>query len=64
MENGSQEHFEFTGTLNILSHATVCLHPSVSSNNEKNSRETSLDKIAVQNSSNLDPACLKVFIGV
>ena len=59
METDSQE-------LNILSFATVCLHPSVSVNNEKNSREISEDKIAVcektaglrkGNSSDLDSAC-------
>ena len=31
----------------ILSYATVCLHPSVSLNNEKNCREITKDKIAV-----------------
>ena len=40
VETGSHE-------LVILSYATVCLHPSVSLNNEKNCREISKDKIAV-----------------
>ena len=40
METGSHE-------LVILSYATVCLHSSVSLNNEKNCREISKDKIAV-----------------
>ena len=40
METGSQK-------LVILSYATVCLHPSVSLNNEKNCREISEDKITV-----------------
>ena len=31
----------------ILSYATVCLHPSVSLNNEKGCRASSEDKIAV-----------------
>ena len=61
METGSHE-------LVILSYATVCLHPSVSLNNETNCREISKDKIAVcektaglrsENSSDLDSACLK-----
>ena len=60
METGSQE-------LVILSYATVCLHPSMSLNNEKNCRAISEDKIAVcektaglrsGNSSDLDSACL------
>ena len=40
METGSHE-------LVILSYATVCLHPSVSLNNEKICREFSEHKIAV-----------------
>ena len=66
METGSQE-------LVILSYATVCLHPSVSLNNEKNCRAISEDKIAVcektaslrsGNSSDLDSACLNVLVPV
>ena len=66
MDTGSQE-------LVILSYATVCPHPSVSLNNEKECREISEDKIAVcektaglrsGNSSDLDSACLKVFVPV
>ena len=66
METGSHE-------LVILSYATVCLHPSVSLNNEKNCREISKDKIAVcektaglrsGNSSDLDSACLKALFPV
>ena len=64
VETGSHE-------LVILSYATVCLHPSVSLNNEKNCREISKDKIAVcektaglrsGNSSDLDSACLKALV--
>ena len=64
VETGSHE-------LVILSYATVCLHPSVSLNNEKNCREISKDKIAVcektaglrsGNSSDLNLACLKAFV--
>ena len=64
METGSQG-------LVILSYATVCLHPCVSLNNEKNCREISEHKIAVcekiaglwsGNSSDLDSACLKVLV--
>ena len=40
VETGSHE-------LVILSYATVCLHPSVSLNNENNCREISKEKIAV-----------------
>ena len=66
METGSHE-------LVILSYATVCLHPTVSLNNEKNCREISKDKIAVcekiaglrsGNSSDLDSACLKALVPV
>ena len=66
METGSQE-------LVILSYATVCPHPSLSFNNEKNCREISEDKIAVcektvglrsGNSSDLDSACLNVLVPV
>ena len=66
METGSHE-------LVILSYATVCLHPSVSLNNEKNCREISKDKIAAcektaglrsGNSSDLDSACLKALVPV
>ena len=66
MEAGSHE-------LIILSYATVCLHPSVSLNNEKNKREITKDKIAVcektaglrcGNSSALDSACLKALVPV
>ena len=64
-----------TGTheLAILSYATVCLHPSVSLNNEKICREFSEHKIAVcektaglrsGNSSDLNSACLKVLVPV
>ena len=51
----------------------MCLHPSVSLNNEKNCREISKDKIAVcektaglrsGNSSDLDSACLKALVPV
>ena len=64
METGSHE-------LVILSYATVCLHPSVSLNNEKNCREIIKDKIAVRektvslrsgNSSDLNSACLKALV--
>ena len=57
----------------ILNYATVCLHPSVSLNNEKNCRELSKDKIAVcektaglrsGNSSDLNSACLKALVPV
>ena len=60
VETGSQK-------LVILSYATVCLHRSVSLNNEKNCRAISEDEIAVcektaglrsGNSSDLDSACL------
>ena len=66
VENGSHE-------LAILSYATVCLHPSVSLNNEKICREFSEHKIAVcektaglrsGNSSDLNSACLKVLVPV
>ena len=66
VETGSQE-------LVILSYATVCLHPSVSLNNEKNCRSISEDKIAVcektaglrrGKSSDLYSACLKVLVFV
>ena len=66
METGSHE-------IVILSYATVCLHPSVSLNNEKNCREISKDKIAVcektaglrsGNSSDLNSACLKALVCV
>ena len=66
METGSHE-------LAILSYATVCLHPSVSLNNEKICREFSEHKIAVcektadlrsGNSSDLNLACLKVLVPV
>ena len=66
MWSGSQE-------LVILSYATVCLHPSVSLNNEKNCRAISEDKIAVceetaglrsGNFSDLDSACLNVLVPV
>ena len=66
METGSHE-------LAILSYATVCLHPSVSLNSEKNCREFSERKIAVcektaglrsGNSSDLNSACLKVLVPV
>ena len=66
METGSQK-------LVVLSYATVCLHPSVSLNNEKICRAISEDKIAVcektaslgsGNSSDLDSACLKVLVPV
>ena len=51
----------------------MCLHPSVSLNNEKNCRKISKDKIAVcektaglrsGNSSDLDSACLKALVPV
>ena len=66
METGSHE-------LAILSYATVCLHPSVSLNNEKICREFSEHKIAVcektaglrsGNSSDLNSVCLKVLVPV
>ena len=66
METGSHE-------IVILSYATVCLHPSVSLNNEQNCREVSKDKIAVcektaglrsGNSSDLNSACLKALVPV
>ena len=66
MQTGSQE-------LVILSYATVCLHPSVSLNSEKNCHSISEDKIAVcektaglrsGNSSDLYSACLKVLVPV
>ena len=66
MDTGSQE-------LVILSYATVCLHPSVSLNNEKNCRPISEDEIAVcekttglrsGNSSDLDSACLNVLVPI
>ena len=61
MDTGSQE-------LVILSYATVCLHPSVSLNNEKNCRSISEAKIGVcekteglrsGSSSDLYSGCLK-----
>ena len=66
METGSQEFV-------ILSYATVCPHPSVSLNNEKKCHDISEDKTAVcektaglrsGNSSDLDSACLIVFVPV
>ena len=51
----------------------MCLHPTVSLNNEKNCREINKDKIAVcektaglrsGNSSDLDSACLKALVPV
>ena len=51
----------------------MCLHPSVSLNNEKNCRAISEDKIAVcektvglrsGNSSDVDSACLNVLVPV
>ena len=66
METGSHE-------LAILVYAIVCLHPSVSLNNEKICREFSEHKIAVcektaglqsGNSSDLNSACLKVLVNV
>ena len=57
--------------LAILSYATVCLHPSVSLNNDKICREFSEHKVAVcektaglrsGNSSDLNTACLKVLV--
>ena len=66
METGSQE-------LVILSYATVCPHPSVSLNNETKCHDISEDKTAVcektaglrsGNSSDLDSACLIVFVPV
>ena len=62
METGLQE-------LVILSYGIVCLHPSVSLDNEKNCRATSEDKTAIcaktvdlqgGNFSDLDSVCLKV----
>ena len=59
--------------LAILSYATVCLHPSLSLNNEKICSEFIQDKIAVcektaglrsGNSSDLNSACLKVLVPV
>ena len=59
--------------LAILSYATVCLHPSVSLNNEKICRKFSEHKIAFRekaagvrsgNSSDLNSACLKVLVPV
>ena len=59
--------------LAILNYATVCLHPSVSLNNDKICREFSEHKIAVcektaglrsGNSSDLNSACLKVLVPV
>ena len=61
METGSHE-------LAILSYATVCLHPSVSLNNEKNCREFSEHKIAVCEKTvglrSRNSACLKVLVPV
>ena len=66
METGSHE-------LAIFSYATVCLHPSMSLNNEKFCRKFSEHKIAVcektaglrsGNSSDLNSACLKVLVPV
>ena len=66
METGSEK-------LVALSYATVCLHPSVSLNNEKSCHAISEDKIVVcekaaglrnGNSSDLDSACLKVLVPV
>ena len=66
METGLHE-------LAILSYATVCLHPSLSLNNEKICSEFIQDKIAVcektaglrsGNSSDLNSACLKVLVPV
>ena len=66
METGSHE-------LVSLSYATVCLHPPVSLNNEKNCREIGKDKIVVceataglrgGNSSDLESACLKALVPV
>ena len=66
VETGSHE-------LAILRYATVCMHPSVSFNNEKICREFSEHKIAVcektaglpsGNSSDLNSACLKVLVPV
>ena len=63
METGSHE-------LAILSYATVCLHPSVSMNNDKICREFS-ERICEKtaglrsgNSSDLNSACLKVLVPV
>ena len=59
--------------LAIMTYATVCLHPSVSLNNDKICREFSERKIAVcektaglrsGNSSDLNSACLKVLVPV
>ena len=66
VETDSQE-------LVILSYATVCPHPSVSLNNEEKCHDISEDKTAVcektaglrsGNSSDLDSACLIVFVPV
>ena len=66
VETGSQK-------LVILSYATVCLHPSLSLNNEKNCRVSRENKIALcektaglrsGNSSDLNSAYLKVLIPV
>ena len=66
VESGSQE-------LVILSYATVCLHISVSLNNEKDRHEIGEDKITVcektaglrsGNSSEWESACLKVLVPV
>ena len=66
MWTGAQE-------LVILSYATVCPHSSLSLNNKKKCREISEDKTAVcektaglrsGNSSDLESACLKVFVPV
>ena len=66
VETGSHE-------LPILSYAAVCLHPSVSLNNDKICREFSEHKIAVcektaglrsGNSSDLNSACSKVLVPV
>ena len=66
VETGSQE-------LVILSYAAMCLHISVSLNNETNCRSISEDKIAVcektadqrsGNSSDLNSACLKVLVPI
>ena len=66
METGSHE-------LAIFSYATVCLHLSVSLNNDTISREVREHKIAIcekiaglrsGNSSDLNSACLKVLVPV
>ena len=66
METGSHE-------IVIFSYATVCLHQSVSLNNEKNCRAISKNKIAVcektaslrsGNSLDLNSACLKALVSV